>query len=106
MTEMQVNATDTASTESVMLEFLAKHEFQDDDWLLLVQATSPLLQSSDIDHALATLAEQQADSLLTCVRSKRFYWHEQGTAYNYDYRNRPRRQDFAGTLMENGAFIY
>ena len=42
--------------------------------------------------------------MLTCVRQKRFFWKENGEAINYYFRNRPRRQDFDGILMENGAF--
>lgn len=98
------NANDTASTESVMLEFINKQNFNDNDLFFLVQATSPLTQTKDFDEALKTLKNQKADSLLTCVRTKRFYWNEDGTPYNYDYRSRPRRQDFDGMLMENGAF--
>lgn len=98
------NANDTASTESVMLEFINKNTFNDNDLFLLVQATSPLTQSSDFDEALQTFKDKNADSLLTCVRTKRFFWDDNATPLNYDYKNRPRRQEFDGLLMENGAF--
>jgi N-acylneuraminate cytidylyltransferase len=42
--------------------------------------------------------------MLSCVPIKRFFWNANGTPQNYDFYNRPRRQDFDGTLMENGAF--
>ncbi len=99
-----INANDEASTESVMLEFIGKQNFSESDLFFLVQATSPLTQTKDFDEALETLKKENANSLLTCVRTKRFYWNDDGTPYNYNYKNRPRRQDFDGMLMENGAF--
>ena len=98
------NANDTASTESVMLEFIEKNSFDDEDLFFLVQATSPLTQTKDFDEALKKMKDKKADSLLTCIRTKRFMWNDDGTTLNYDYLNRPRRQDFDGLLMENGAF--
>ena len=97
------NARDESSTESVMLEFINKQSFDDDD-LFLVQATSPLTQPNDFEQALQILNKLKADSLLTCVRSKRFIWDTSGRPLNYDYKNRPRRQVFQGSLVENGAF--
>lgn len=99
-----INAQDESSTESVMLEFINRQSFDDDDLFLLVQATSPFTQTSDFYEALETFKRQKADSLLTCVRSKRFIWDKSGAPINYDYKNRPRRQEFQGSLIENGAF--
>jgi N-acylneuraminate cytidylyltransferase len=98
------NAVDTASTESVMLEYLSAHPVSADELFILVQATSPLTRSGDFSAALQHLESGSFDSLLTCVRTKRFFWKEDGTPINYDYRARPRRQEFDGILMENGAF--
>jgi N-acylneuraminate cytidylyltransferase len=98
------NASDVASTESVMLEFISKNNFDDKDLFFLVQATSPLTQTKDFDEAIEKLKIAEADSLLTCVRTKRFFWNDNATPLNYDFKNRPRRQDFDGMLLENGAF--
>ncbi len=98
------NATDTASTESVMLEYLKYANLPKDDVFMLVQATSPLTESVHFSEALQMYKKDDVDSMLTCVRSYRFFWNEDGTSMNYDYMKRPRRQDFKGLLMENGAF--
>jgi len=99
-----LNASDIASSESVIMEFLSEYEFSNDDLFLLVQATSPLTKTSDFNDAIDKLKNENADSLITCVRSKRFFWNDDNLPINYDPSNRPRRQDFKGTLMENGAF--
>ena len=99
------NAQDTSSTESVMLEYISKSNLKSDDVFILVQATSPLLTANDLENGLAVYhSEFSPDSVLSCVRTKRFYWLADGKSLNYDYRNRPRRQDFNGIFMENGAF--
>lgn len=97
------NAQDTSSTESVMIEFLDQEQIDDDETFMLVQATSPLTTTADFQGALRLFNEGACDSLLSCVRTKRFYWSESDGPINYDFNNRPRRQDFSGTLMENGA---
>ena len=94
-------ATDTASTESVMLDFMNQVEF---DLLITAQATSPTTKTADFSEALEKFNREAADSLLTGVREKRFYWTLDGKPLNYDPLTRPRRQDFDGTLVENGAF--
>lgn len=99
------SASDTASTEFAMLEFAKNYQF---DNIVLVQATSPLLQSIDLDHGFEAFNEEGTDSVLSVVLQKRFHWanDEKGFTYptNYDVLHRPRRQEFDGYLVENGAF--
>lgn len=99
------SASDTASTEFAMLEFADKMDF---DNIVLVQATSPLLVSSDLDRGFEAFGEENVDSVLSVVRQKRFHWgnDENGFSHptNYDVFHRPRRQEFDGYLVENGAF--
>ncbi len=97
-------ATDTASTESALLEFAERH---DAPIIALLQATSPLLQPEPLSEGVGMVASGRYDSVLSAVRQRRFIWEaEAGTArpLNYDPQARPRRQDFDGFLVENGAF--
>ena len=95
------NSEDISSTESVMLEYISQSNLSDADTFMLVQATSPFTQTSDFNEALSLFKDY--DSVLSCCESKRFSWKD-GKALNYDIYNRPRRQDFKGTMIENGAF--
>lgn len=94
-------ATDEASTELVMLHAMSLVDF---DVMVTIQATSPLLTSRDLDLAIQQFQHQELDSMLSAVRTRRFFWTDDGTPINYAPSNRPRRQDFLGTYMENGAF--
>lgn len=99
------SASDTASTEFAMLEFAREYEF---DNIVLVQATSPMLKADDLNGGFELFYGENVDSVLSCVRQYRFLWQQDGKGNvipsNYDVYNRPRRQEFDGYLMENGAF--
>jgi CMP-N-acetylneuraminic acid synthetase len=102
-------ATNTASTESALIDFVDAHP--DYDILCLIQATSPLVMPEDFQKGLQTMEKAGADSLVTAVRTHRFLWSVDSatglaTAKNYDPVNRPRRQDWNGELIENGAFYF
>jgi len=94
-------ASDTASSESVMLEFQQKIDF---DVITLIQATSPLTRAEHLRAAKQQFLDENLDSLLSAVEIKRFFWRADATPMNYDPAARPRRQDFDGSLVENGAF--
>jgi len=95
-------ATDEASTESAIMDFVKK--VKDYDILMLFQATSPLTTSENIDEAVEKFFAEGYDSLFTGVISKRIFWTPDVRPLNYDPAKRPRRQDFVGSIMENGAF--
>ena len=96
------NATDNASTESVILEYINKFKLLDTDALMLVQVTSPFTQTIHFNEGLDLF--KKYDSILSCAVDKKFFWKEDGVPINYNIYNRPRRQDWSGNLIENGAF--
>jgi YrbI family 3-deoxy-D-manno-octulosonate 8-phosphate phosphatase len=99
------SATDTASTESVMLEFAEKYSFNQ---LFLIQATSPLVTTNDLQSAYTKFNSGNFGGLLSVVEQSRFFWtkddNDHGSPVNYDPQNRPRRQDFRPGFVENGSF--
>ena len=95
------NSQDISSTESVMLEYINSISLSDTDTFMLVQTTSPFTQKNHFNEGLELF--EKHDAVLSCCESKRFSWRD-GKSMNYDIYNRPRRQDFEGTLIENGAF--
>lgn len=99
-------SSDEATTESAMLEFAESREFDD---IVLIQATSPLLKVDELIDAVDLYLNGNADTLISVVRQKRFVWEaEENGAFarplNYNPLIRPRRQEFQGYLVENGAF--
>lgn len=97
-------ATDTASTESAMLEFAYNNQFST---IVLIQATSPMITDADLAAGFAIYEDPDVDSVLSAVKQKRFLWQQTAgfaTPQNYDFYRRPRRQEFEGYYVENGAF--
>ena len=101
------NALDTSSTESVMLEYIEKSDLKDDDLFILIQATSPMLKAEHIDGMYKKYSAENFDSMFSAVIEKQFHWvftdDNSVKPVNYDYRKRPRRQEFIGLAAENGA---
>ncbi len=97
----EASASDTASTETAMIEFCESIDYNFDAFCLL-QATSPFTKKEDINACLNKL-DGNYDSALTVVNTHRFLWGADGKPINYNPFNRPRRQDFEGLLVENGA---
>ena len=94
-------ATDTATSESALIEFCKNHKFEK---VVFLQATSPLTASADLEGALKKMKKEGSDSLVSAIRNYQFLWDIKGKPINYNPQKRPRRQDWDGYMIENGAF--
>lgn len=94
-------ADDHSPTEDVISHFLSLHSYQT---IILFQPTSPLVLAKDITQAVSLHQSSKYDTLLSVTRKHIFLWDENGNPTNYNPSTRPRRQDWTGCLVENGAF--
>jgi len=93
---------DESSTEEVILNAIEQiKNLAEDDVFVLGQATNVFTLPSHI--AALVEAVQKSDSALTVTKKHLFLWGENGQAVNYSPARRPRRQDWDGLLIENGA---
>ena len=96
------NSLDFSQSEEVLLEVINTFKINDD--ILFAQATSPLTSSDDIEKGIGIYNSKEFESILSVVKFKRFIWDNDGNSINYDYLNRPSRQDSSDCFFENGAF--
>jgi N-acylneuraminate cytidylyltransferase len=95
-------ATDTASTDAVMMNVLAMGELTRGDFpdlVVLLQPTVPVRARGLVDDCIQRLLDTEADSLLTAYRLH-FVWRlmdwtqpPRWTSPYSDLKHRPRRQD-------------
>jgi N-acylneuraminate cytidylyltransferase len=101
---------DLASSEAAWLHALDQIDGKMGRFTRIValQATSPIREASDIDHALAAFERDRLDSLLSvCEVEDYFNWRvgkDGPEAINYDYHDRRMRQQIEKRYLENGSF--
>ena len=103
------NSNDYAPSELALidvLDFRKKSKLKDPKNIIFLQCTSPYRDKNDINNAFKKFEKGNYDSLLSVVSSKKFIWIDRKKIFkpiNYDYKKRPREQDFKNFYEENGS---
>lgn len=104
-------AGDRASSESAWLHALDSIAGLgvEVDWVVAMQATSPIREALDLQNALDQIRREGLDSLLSVVEVEDFFMWRQDDALgpqsvNYDFRDRKPRQSIEKRYLENGSF--
>ncbi len=92
-------ATDTSDVRDTIRHFFQKNNCET---LVLLQPTSPLVQSQYISEGLRKM--EKFDSIISVCETRGFFWDKNHKPVNYDPLNKPRTQDMDALYMENGAF--
>jgi len=101
---------DKSSSELALKHAIKKIEGEEKikiEYVVFLQATSPLRETKDINSAIEIIKKEKTDSLFSGARLGDFYiWKKIGgklNSINYDYKNRKMRQDFGEQYVENGS---
>ncbi|XP_053673996.1 N-acylneuraminate cytidylyltransferase A [Anopheles nili] len=113
----EVHAQDHSTSLDATREFLDAHP--EIDKFALVQCTSPLLRVHYLEEAALQLTSQECSEceertpscIFSVIRSYKLRWRKDAAngrleAINFDPFARPRRQDWAGELVETGMFYF
>ena len=95
-------------TISHVLSYLKKTESYVPDIVVLLQNTSPLRTSSDIDYAIKKFKNGRFDSLLSGYISKHLFFKKQNnflTPVNFSLKKWPNRQQMKNQFVGNGAIF-
>lgn len=102
-------ASDTASTRDVILDFMKRIDDKY-DYLILLQPTSPLRMTKDIDLAIESILENDRISLISVNEPefppnyiRKIVDGRMEKAFSYDAKNQHRRQDYEKFYRLNGA---
>lgn len=101
---------DQASSESAWIHAIEALTLKNVpmDLILAMQATSPVRESTDIEQAIEFFQASGYDSLFSSNRVEDHHvWVREGEqmkSFNYDFKNRKRRQDMQKKYLENGSF--
>ncbi|MDO8125418.1 MAG: acylneuraminate cytidylyltransferase family protein [Candidatus Hermodarchaeota archaeon] len=99
-------ARDETATEPVLqhvVEWLNEKEGYCPEYVVLLQPTSPFLDSAVIDQGIEIIQKETADSLLSVVEDRHFYWKLKDEQIQPEYTERKRRQELTPKFRENGA---
>ena len=97
-------ASDTATTESVMMHFAEHVDF---DYIFLYECTFPLTTADDFDESIRKYFNGDYDSMISLKRTTDFVWevkeNELTWPLSYELGKSPRTQDYKGLYMERGG---
>ena len=106
-------ATDTASTNDVLLYLLArlkKEEHYVPDYILILQTTSPLRELKDIEDCWNLMKKTDADTVLTiCPTHPRLYYLDEKQNIilaNGSEKQSTNVQQWRPAYILNGCFVY
>ncbi|PYS08659.1 MAG: acylneuraminate cytidylyltransferase [Acidobacteria bacterium] len=106
-------AGDTSSSESAVIHAceVIRQKNLLPDAVIMMQATSPLRETSELDDAITRFAEGSLDSLFSAAQPEdMLLWIQDGAdlhSLNFDYKARKRRQDATHgikTWIETGSY--
>jgi YrbI family 3-deoxy-D-manno-octulosonate 8-phosphate phosphatase len=105
---VEISGEDNTSESALLhvLDHLQDTQAYDPELIVFLQATSPLRRPNDIDNAINTFTNENADSLFSACAVQGFVWRQERemvSSLSYDFRHRQRRQDAPQDLIENGS---